>query len=83
MVDLVNIPAVDGITDAANTRLVLYQSGRLVHTPLQQIIDAIGSVIGDIVGAGLLLEGDEYALGLSFLLLEGDESGILLLEGTY
>lgn len=80
MVDLVNIPAIDGIENAADTRLVLYQSGRLVHTPLQQIIDAIASVISDIVGEGLLLEGDEYGLGLSFLLLEGDESGILLLQ---
>jgi len=80
MVDLVNIPAIDGISNAKDARLVLYQSGRLVHTPLQQIIDAIASVIGDIVGEGLLLEGDEYGLGLSFLLLEGTESGILLLQ---
>jgi hypothetical protein len=27
MVDLVNIPAIDGIENAADTRLVLYQSG--------------------------------------------------------
>jgi hypothetical protein len=80
MVDLVNIPAIDGIENAADARLVLYQSGTLVHTPLQQIIDILAEVISDITGEGLLLEGDEYGLGLSFMKLEGDESGILLLE---
>lgn len=80
MVDLVNIPAIDGITNAKDARLVLYQSNMLVHTPLQQIIDVIAEVISDITGEGLLLEGDEYGLGLSFILLEGDESGILLLQ---
>lgn len=76
MVDLVNIPAIDGIVDAADIRIVLYQSGRLVSAPLKQLLDAIA----DITGEGLLLEGDEQVLGVDLLLLEGDEGGVLLIN---
>ncbi|TIR87369.1 MAG: hypothetical protein E5X05_01340 [Mesorhizobium sp.] len=74
---------IDGISDGSEIRLVLYQSGRFVHTPLQQILDAIlGAIDAAAGGEGLLLEGDEFGLGFSFLTLEGDESGTLLLEGA-
>lgn len=72
--------AIDGIDDSSEIRLVLYQSGRFIHTPLQQILDAILDAIDTALGGeGLLLEGDESGLGFSFLSLEGDESGALLL----
>jgi hypothetical protein len=70
------IPPIDGIIDASEIRIVLYQSGRLVHAPLLQLLDAIA----DINGVGLLLEGDEQVLGVDLLLLEGDEGGVLLLQ---
>jgi hypothetical protein len=79
MVDLVNIPPIDGIVNADDIRIVLYQSGRLVHAPLKQLLDAIA----DITGVGMLLEGDEQVLGVDLLLLEGDSGGVLLLEGSY
>lgn len=75
---MVSTPApIDGISDSSTIRLLLYQSGRWVHAPLSQLIDAIA----DIAGEGLLLEGDMGGL-LELLLLEGDESGLLLLEGA-
>lgn len=74
MVDLVNIPAIDEVTDVSDLRIVLYQSGRLIHAPLQQVIDAV------INGSGIVLEGDEGGSSAILLLLEGDESGTLLLN---
>ena len=74
MVDLVNIPAVDEFTDTADIRVVLYQSGRLVHAPLAQLIDVV------LNGSGILLEGDAAGSAPNLLLLEGDFSGTLLLQ---
>lgn len=74
MVDLVNIPAVDTFDDTSDVRVVLYQSGRLVHASLNQLIDTV------LNGSGILLEGDMASGGTNLLLLEGDESGTLLLN---
>lgn len=74
MVDLVNIPAVDEFTDTTDVRVVLYQSGRLVHAPLAQLIDVV------INGSGIILEGDMGGSSAILLLLEGDFSGTLLLQ---
>lgn len=74
MVDLVNIPAIDEVTDTSNLRIVLYQSGRLIHAPLEQVINAV------LNGSGIILEGDEGGSSAFLLLLEGDESGTLLIQ---
>lgn len=76
---MTDIPAISGIYDTSQTRLVLYQSGRMVHTPLQQIIDVIVAQVIEALDErdGLILQGDE---GSDFIGLEGDETGILLLN---
>lgn len=74
MVDLTNIPPVDTFDDTSDVRVVLYQSGRLVHASLNQLIDTV------LNGSGILLEGDMASGGTNLLLLEGDESGTLLLN---
>ncbi|TGP25908.1 hypothetical protein EN828_10495 [Mesorhizobium sp. M2D.F.Ca.ET.185.01.1.1] len=74
MIDLTNIPAVDTFTDTTNIRVVLYQSGTLVHASLNNLIDAV------LNGSGILLEGDMASSGSNLLLLEGTESGTLLLN---
>lgn len=74
--NIVNIPAIDGVVDSSEMRIVLYQSGRLVHAPLKQLLDAIA----DINGVSLLLEGDAQVLGVDLLLLEGDYGGAILLQ---
>lgn len=74
MVDLTNIPAVDTFDDTSNVRVVLYQSGMLVHASLNNLMDAV------LNGSGILLEGDMASSGSNLLLLEGDQSGTLLLN---
>lgn len=74
--NIVNIPAVDGIVDSSEMRILFYQSGRLIHAPLKQLLDAIA----DINGVSMLLEGDAQVLGVDLLLLEGDYGGALLLQ---
>lgn len=73
---LFNLPAIDELDDVTETRVVLYQSGRLVHASLLQILDAVSGIDGE----GLLLEGDAQGLGLDVLLLEGDAEGALILQ---
>lgn len=80
MADIVNIPAISGITDTKDTRVVIYQSGSLVHTPLQQVLDipvnAIGAGVNKIavdmyngVAVGIDCFGDSTMLGIDPLVL--------------
>jgi len=72
-----NIPAVSGITDFSKVRLALVYNGHIVSAPLEQVFQAF---LGGLNGQGLLLSGDMQASGFDRLLLEGDQSGDLLLE---
>jgi hypothetical protein len=72
-----NIPAIGDLTDVKNVRLVLYQSGRLVHAPLLSVFNLL---FDEIEGVGILLSGDEQTVGSDRIELSGDESGYLLLS---
>lgn len=63
------IPAIDSIEDLAQARVVLYQSGQIIHTSL---LDLVQRILSAAEGDLLLLEGDAQATAFDGVLLEGD-----------
>lgn len=66
---ITNLPAIGGLDDVSEARVVLYQSGQLVHLSL---LDLVSLVLSVAEGEYLLLSGDEQTTGLDGILIEGD-----------
>lgn len=46
MADIVNLPAISGISDSTNIRVALYINGQLVHAPLSSLSANVASING-------------------------------------
>lgn len=66
---LTNLPAVSDLDNVMDARVVLYQSGQLVHMPLLGLANLL---LAAAEGSFLLLEGDQQVTGFDGILLEGD-----------